>query len=193
MSEVVSFRGTPQVHHSSTLVLVDLHEQNLGDLADNQAIIPALINCNLALSHARSVGMQVAFVRRVAETHSYLPDDHGPRWIHGFMPRRREMVFNRDRASCYASKMFSDVMGRANHEYALCGLFGKSESLMTIIDAFHRNHRVTYLADASACLVAGGMRCYEVHRALLEIIGQFSPISETRDWMQQTRQSIERS
>jgi nicotinamidase-related amidase len=180
-----------RVRHPSTLVLVDLHEQSIDDVASNHAIIPALINCNLALSHGRAIGMQVAFVRRVAAMRPSYSDDHGPRWIQGFMPRPSEMVFDRERASCYASKTFSDVMNRANHEYALCGLFNESESLMTIVDAFHRNHRVTYLADASACLVTGKMRSYEVHRALLGIIGQFNPIAETREWIRATTLQVE--
>ena len=191
MSKIVSLRGTSRMRHPSTLVLVDLHEQGAFDIADNQDIFSALVNCRIALSHARTFGIDVAFVRRVEGGQLFESDAHGPKWLPGFVPRPSDMVFDRNRASCYASPAFTEVMDRANGGYALCGLFPESECLMTIIDAYYRKHQLIYLADASACLVTNGIGSADVHDRLTGIIRHFSPISDTREWVQTTSMSAD--
>jgi nicotinamidase-related amidase len=186
MNQVISLREALRARRSSTLVLVDLHEQADCDIESNQEVIAALTNCRAALSHARACGMQVAFVRSIAEAQLFNTENDGPRWLPGFMPRRSEMIFDRDRPSCYASTAFADVMKGTNSQYALAGLFGESACLSTVIDGFHRNHRLTYLADASASHATGNMRSSEVHRMLAGIISQYSSVIETRHWIQLT-------
>ena len=191
MSKIVSLRGTSRRRHRSTLVLVDLHEQGAFDIADNHDIFSALVNCRIALSHARTFGIDVAFVRRVEGGQLFGSDAHGPKWLPGFVPRSSEMVFDRSRASCYTSPVFTEVMDRANGDYALCGLFAESECLMTIIDAYYRNHKLIYLADASACLVTGNIGSADMHDRLTGIIRHFGPISATREWVHTTSASAE--
>jgi isochorismate hydrolase len=135
------------------------------------------------LSHARTIGMRVAFVRRVAETQLFGIHDKGPRWFPGFIPRRADMVFDRDRPSCYASAAFADVMKGRNMQYVVAGLFGDSACLATAVDAFHRDHRLTYLADASTSRAIGNLKDSEVHRVLEGIIGKYATVLRTRDWI----------
>jgi hypothetical protein len=88
-----------------TLVLVDLHHDLLGgaEMLANRMPAEAIANCRMALRHARACGIPVAFTRQVAPSVSMLASPVYPRWIEGFEPKRWDMVFDRQRPSCYAS------------------------------------------------------------------------------------------
>jgi nicotinamidase-related amidase len=73
-----------------TLVLVDLQQEYI---AAPRVLAPeetkgALANCRAALAHARAMGIPVAFAR----------------WIEGFEPHGIDMIFERNRPSCYAGR-----------------------------------------------------------------------------------------
>jgi nicotinamidase-related amidase len=68
----------------------------------------------------------------------------------------------------------------------LAGFAGESACLSTLIDAFHRNHRVTYLSDASASHAPEDMSADEVHRAVSKISGLYGEVYETEEWIAST-------
>jgi nicotinamidase-related amidase len=68
----------------------------------------------------------------------------------------------------------------------LAGFAGESAYLSTMIDAFHRNHKVTYLCDASASHALEDMSADEIHRAVSKISGIYGEVFETADWIEQT-------
>ena len=118
----------------------------------------------LALRHARTCGIPVAFTRQVAPSASMLDSPVYPRWIEGFEPKRRDMVFDRQRPSCYTSAEFCDMADDIAGNYVVAGQFGELSCLSTAIDALHRDHRPTFLTDALvSCshedLSAGAMMC----------------------------------
>jgi hypothetical protein len=49
--------------------------------------------------------------------------------------------------------------------------------------AFHRNHEVTFLRDASASHALDDMSADDVHRAVSRISGLYGEVYETTDWI----------
>jgi nicotinamidase-related amidase len=65
----------------------------------------------------------------------------------------------------------------------LVGFAGESACLSTMVDAFHRNHRVKYLVDASASHELIGMAADDVHFAISRIAALYGDVLTTHDWM----------
>jgi hypothetical protein len=61
----------------------------------------------------------------------------------------------------------------------------ESSRLSTLIDAFHRNHKVTYLRNASASH-ALDVSAAEIHRAVSKISRLYGDVHETDDWIAST-------
>ncbi len=57
------------------------------------------------------------------------------------------MVFERSKPSCYASREFAIAMTEGGGHFVLAGFSGEGSCLATAMDAFHRDHKVTFLAD----------------------------------------------
>ena len=60
------------------------------------------------------------------------------------------MIFERNKPSCYASREFANAMTAGGGHFVLAGFSGEGACLATVMEAFHRDHHVTFLADASA-------------------------------------------
>ena len=56
-------------------------------------------------------------------------------------------------------------------KFIMAGFAGEAACLSTAIDAFHRGHHVTYLADASASHGLGDRPSAEVHDFVRQLIG----------------------
>ena len=152
MKNVVNLRSYSNVSLIPTLVLLDLQQEyiaapRLFSLPEAEA---ALENCRLALTHARRVGLPVAFLRMVDQSPFFNPVLSYSHWISGFEPLTSEMVFERSKPSCYANREFAHAMSEGGGHFVLAGFSGEAGCLATAVEAFHRGHRVTYLADASA-------------------------------------------
>src|SRR3979409_1786278 len=122
----------------------------------------ALDNCRRVLDHAREIGLPVAFMRLLNESAFFNRATPFVRWIEGFEPYRNEMVFERSSPSCYSCEPFAALMNQSRGGIVLAGFAGESACLSTLIDAFHRNHKVTYLCDASASHALDDMSADEV-------------------------------
>jgi nicotinamidase-related amidase len=176
------WRGTP------TLVLVDLHRSWL-DVANDVAgedISSALANCRVALCHARTYGMPVAFVRLIDEPVRFGDPVRFPVWFDGFEPNRMDMVFDRQKPSCYANADFADMADHIGGHCVLAGLFGETSCLSTVVDAHHRNHRFTYLADASASRAVQGVSPASVHETVAGIVALYAGVESTQAWIRRT-------
>jgi nicotinamidase-related amidase len=96
------------------------------------------------------------------------------------------MVFERSSPSCYSSEPFAALVNHSQGGIVLAGFAGESACLSTLIDAFHRNHKVTYLSDASASHALDDMPADEIHRAVSKISGVYGEVYETTDWIAST-------
>ncbi len=193
-SSVIDLWSYADPSDAPTLVLVDLQQEYL---SPPRALAvtgcrAALTNCALALAHARRHGFPVAFVRWVGRSPYFNPATRFGSWIDGFQPTGADMVFERDRPSCYASESFEEVIGHSGGNIILAGFAGETACLSTAIDAFHRGHRVLYLADASASHSLEEIDAATVQRTVSKIVKLYGDAVDTQTWINSTSKRMRR-
>jgi nicotinamidase-related amidase len=188
VTSIVSLRTFANSSNVPIVVLVDMQQEYLAKprLLAISKIDRALDNCRRVLDHAREIGLPVAFMRLLNESAFFNRATPFVRWIEGFEPYRNEMVFERSSPSCYSCEPFAALMNQSRGSIVLAGFAGESACLSTLVDAFHRNHRVTYLCDASASHALEDVPADEIHRAVSKISGLYGEVYETTDWIAST-------
>jgi nicotinamidase-related amidase len=111
-------------------------------------------------------------------------------WIPGFEPLTSEMVFERSMPSCYANREFGHAMTVSGGHVVLAGFSGEAGCLATAVEAFHRGHSVTYLADASASLGLNQIPAASVHETVVELIGLYGEVTTTREWISEQSANV---
>jgi nicotinamidase-related amidase len=192
MRNVVNLRSYSTVSRIPTLVLLDLQQEytaapRLFSAPKGEA---ALENCRMALAHSRRMGFPVAFLRMVGRSPFFNPVLSYSHWIPGFEPLTSEMVFERSMPSCYANREFGHAMSEGGGHLVLAGFSGEAGCLATAVEAFHRGHSVTYLADASASLGLNQLPAASVHETVVELIGLYGEVTTTQDWIAEQRASV---
>ena len=188
MSSIVDIRAFFSSAAAPTLVLLDLQQEYLAGrrMLAQKDREPALQNCRDALAHARRMDFPVAFVRWAGRSAFFNTATSNTRWIERFEPRGSDMVFERDKPSCFSCRLFADVMATSGGPIVLAGFSGETACLSTAIDAFHLGHDFIYLADASASHAVGGTSGEEVHAMLSEIIRLYGAVADTQGWVRST-------
>lgn len=188
MPSVANLRTFANSSDVPIVVLVDMQQEYLAKprLFAISKIDCALGNCRRILDHSRRIGLPVAFIRTLNESAFFNRATPFVRWIDGFEPCRNEMVFERSSPSCYSSEPFAALVNQSHGGIVLAGFAGESACLSTLIDAFHRNHKITYLSDASASHALDDMSADEVHRAVSRISGLYGEVYGTTDWIAST-------
>jgi nicotinamidase-related amidase len=188
VTSVVSLRTFANSSSVPIVVFVDMQQEYLAKprLLAISEIDRALDNCRKVLDHSRRVGLPVAFMRLVNESAFFNRATPFVRWIEGFEPYRNEMVFERSSPSCYSCEPFTALVNQSRGGIVLAGFAGEAACLSTLIDAFHRNHKVTYLCDASASHALDDVSADEIHRAVSKISGLYGEVYETTDWITST-------
>jgi nicotinamidase-related amidase len=192
MRNVVNLRSYSNISRIPTLVLLDLQQEYIASprLHSNPKAEAALENCRGALAHARAMGYPVAFLRMVGRSPFFNPVRSYSHWIHGFEPLTSEMVFERSMPSCYANREFGHVMTESGGHFVLAGFSGEAGCLATVVEAFHRGHRVTWLADASASLGLNRIPAASVHETVGELIGLYGEVTTTREWISEASTGV---
>jgi nicotinamidase-related amidase len=193
MNQVIYLRALSDSSVAPCLVLVDMQQEyvtgsRLMALPNADA---ALANCRAALDHARSKGFPVAFLRQVSRSAYFNPATTFSGWIKGFEPTGADMIFERENPSCYSSKLFAQLMDGCGGHFALAGFAGETACLSTAIDAFHRGHRFSYLADASASHGLRELSAADVQNAVTGIVGVYGEIVSTRGWISESPTNAE--
>jgi nicotinamidase-related amidase len=176
---VIQFRSHKRQGEQPVLVLAGLHQSHQPDPRSLEAV---LRNCENILASARAAHLPVAFVRRVAPAQSLSEPQVYPQWLKGFEPRRNDMVFDVTKASCYSNIEFAQAMEYSDGHFAIAGLLGETTCLATGIDAYHRLHRFTYLADASACQNNGAVPAAIFHEAVSQVMSSYGDVMESAQW-----------
>lgn len=188
MNRIVSLRALIDPSLAPCLVLVDLQQEYVAE--SRLMAVPeagaALTKCRIALRHARAMGFPVAHFRQVCRSSFFNPTTTFGGWIDGFEPVGSDMIFDRDRPSCYSSRSFAELMETCGGHFVLAGFAGETACLSTSIDAFHRNHRFTYLHDASASHGLGDFAASTIQQATTEIIGVYGNVLDTESWINVT-------
>lgn len=186
MNTIVDFRSYTTARGLPTIVFVDMQREYLATprIIAIPEIREALENCRKLLAYARNFGLPIAFVRWLDRSTPFF-NQATPfaNWIEGFEPERSEMIFERNRPSCYSSEGFAKLMEHGDTEIVIAGFAGESACLSTMVDAFHRNHRITYLKDASASHRLADMAAAEVHSAIVRIAALYGDVADTDGWI----------
>jgi nicotinamidase-related amidase len=185
MNQVIYLRALSDSSVAPCLVLVDMQQEYVAGsrLMALPGADAALANCRTALDHARSRGFPVAFLRQFSRSAFFNPATGFSGWIKGFEPTGADMVFERENPSCYSSKLFAQFMDGCGGHFALAGFAGETACLSTAIDAFHRKHSFSYLADASASHELGDLSAADVHNAVTGIVSVYGEIVSTHAWI----------
>jgi nicotinamidase-related amidase len=188
MSSVIDLRAYVNPSVIQTLVLVDLQQEYIASprVLALEETKGALANCRAALAHARAMGLPVAFVRWIDRTPIFNKASRFSRWIEGFEPHGVDMIFERNRPSCYASADFAEVIGGGGGSFVLAGFAGEAACLATAIDGFHRGHGITFLADASASHALDDIAAKDVHRVISTVAGLYGEVLTTKSWIART-------
>ena len=90
-----------------------MQERNYEELACERGfdLARSLENCMSAITHARNMGMPIAFTRHAERYGSF---ERSAAWISGFEPKRADMVFERQQPSCYANQLFDAATSRVH-------------------------------------------------------------------------------
>lgn len=186
---IINFRAYANPRIVPTLVLVDMQQEYIAApraLALEDAP-KALDAARQALDHARTNGFPVAFMRWIDNAPFFNPNSRFARWIEGFEPHGCDMIFERNRPSCYASREFTDMMGRSGQPFVMAGFAGETACLSTAIDAFHRGHSFTFLEDASASHALEHTSAADAHRAVADIVRLYGDVTDARSWIASTQ------
>jgi nicotinamidase-related amidase len=188
MTDIVDLRTYVHGAGGRLLVMVDLQMRTYAELAGDPAcdIAGALDNCMSAIRHARASGVPIAFTRHTAVPESMDSSEHSA-WIEGFEPKRSDMVFERQQPSCYANRLFEDIVSQTG-SFAIAGLVAEEACLATAIDAAHRGHRVTFLSDASVSRGRLGADARSAHIVTTKAMEMFTDVRATRHWLIATSQ-----
>jgi nicotinamidase-related amidase len=187
MRNVINFPSYANTGAAPTLVLLDLQQEYVASprLFAMPHAASAIENCRSALTHARRLGLPVAFFRMLGRTPYFNPAQAYSRWIPGFEPVGSDMVFERNKPSCYANREFAHAMSESGGHFVLAGFSGEAGCLATAVEAFHRDHKVTFLADASASHGLERIAAPMVHETVTEMISLYGTVTTTRSWIAQ--------
>jgi len=188
VTSVVSLRTFINSADTPTVVFVDMQQEYTATprLLAIPDIDPALANCRRVLDHSRAMGLPIAFVRMLDDSAFFNRATPFVRWIEGFEPHRNEMIFERSSPSCYASELFASLMSQNRGGIVLAGFAGESACLSTLVDGYHRGHKVAYLADASASHALDDLSAAEIHRAISKVSSLYGDVYETSEWIAST-------
>jgi len=186
---VVNFRAYANPRTVPTLVLLDLQQEYVSPprALALEGAPAALEHCRAALEHARACGFPVAFLRWIDNAPFFNPNSRFARWIEGFEPHGCDMIFERNRPSCYAAREFAEFMGKSGQPFVIAGFAGETACLSTAVDAFHRGHSFTFLADASASHQLDNSDAQGAHRAVTDIMRLYGEVLDTRSWINATQ------
>jgi nicotinamidase-related amidase len=191
LNNIVNIRSFTTARGVPIVVFLDMQKEYIATprLIAIPEIERALDNCKKVLTHARSAGLPIVFLRWLNKSSPFF-NAATPfvGWIDGFEPQRNEMIFERKQPSCYSSDGFSQLMEHGGNEVVLVGFAGESACLSTIVDAFHRNHRIVYLKDASASHGLVDMAPFDVHDAVSRIAALYGTVASTDAWIMQETQ-----
>ena len=174
-----------------TLVLIDMHlDLAREEMASAALFSEALANCRAALRHARACGVPVAFTRQVAAPATMVTSPAYPRWIEGFEPTRWDMVFDRQRPSCYTSGEFAEVADELGGNYVMAGRFAQLSCLSTAVDALHHDHRPMVLSDALMCAPQNDFVVPVMQQAVTSILSHYADTATTQTWIRATSRKV---
>ena len=186
---IINFRAYANPRVVPTLVLLDLQQEYVAAprALALEGASAALENCRAAILHARASGFPIAHMRWLDNSPFFNPNSRFSRGIEGYEPHGSDMLFERNRPSCYANRDFAEIVGKSGAPFVLAGFAGETACLATAIEAFHRGHNFSFLKDASASHALDSVNAADAHRAVSDIIRLYGEVIGTQDWIKATQ------
>jgi nicotinamidase-related amidase len=145
-----------------------------------------LANCRRLLETARTMRIPVAHARQLRNEAHFNPHSSFADWIEGFRPLPGEMVFERAQPSLYSSAEFAAFFEHIRDPaLVMAGLFAAHAGLSTAVAAYHRRHRLIFLGDCSASAPLGALSGADAHRAVCDVIAQYSEVASLSAFLHQ--------
>lgn len=164
------------------IAFVDLQVEHISDGRAYcvKEVEPWIDNCQRLLDAVRELRLPVAHFRQLRSSVFFNEKTVYSQWIKDFRPRANEAIYERQLPSCYANKAFSDYIDRVNQPIIiLAGLTADQSCLSTVIEAYHRNHHVIYVSDASSNPALGNLCEEESHKIVSNIISLYAEVTTT--------------
>ena len=166
-------------------------------LADDRALRlpdpePAIENCRRIVRFARAHGLPLVLTRW-RQRGKFLSDLDGfAGWLDGLAPQGSDMVFEKSTPSCYGNRAFAEMMASGGGDHAvIAGFTGALACLSTIVDGYHRGHKLTFVSDASASHRLDGGPPAETDRLVASLIGLYGPVVTTEVWMRSLQAALD--
>lgn len=178
----VNISAYKDIDDTPLLVLVDLQREYL--CADRRlglhAPEAAIKNCTVLVEWARSCRIPIAFVRWTQPGKLFSRGGDFSGWIEPCSPAGSDMIFERAWPSCYASAEFAQMMENGGGRNAiLAGFTGSMACLATVVDGAQRQHRFTFVSDASLSHAIRDHGQLQVHAMATLLISQFAHVVQT--------------
>lgn len=183
-SNVISLRADGQARGVPLLVLVDLQQEYVseGRLHQIRDVKGPLENCRRLIEAARMDRWPIANVRWLQRADHFNRKLKFSSWIEDFRPQASDMVFEKEGASCFSDKAFSEMMEHGAGDIAvIAGFTGAIACLATALDGAARGHTMIFSADASASRGAGTLDDPSAHTAATFVISQHARVETTED------------
>ena len=180
--QILPFQKRPTHKDEPLVCFADLQVEYVvqGRALALEQFTPWMENCRRLLSFARQNRMSISHFRQLWNKPFLNAATPFASWIEEFRPRPSEMNFDRQLPSCYAAEDFVSVLDNIeNPHLILAGLTGHGACLATVLDGFHRKHRITYVADASWTPALGALTPAAAHACVSEIIGCYADVVHT--------------
>lgn len=183
-SRIIPFPNPDQLFDNTIFLFLDLQLEYTasGRAYALQNSRECLDNCRRLLEVARSAKLNIAHFRQLLPGAFFNPETEFSKWIEEFRPRPNEMVFERDQPSVYSNGAFESFVNEiAWPELVVCGLTAEMSCLSTAIDAAHREHKVTFVSDASASRSLDKYTEEQSHEAVTKIIDMYVELASTEE------------
>jgi nicotinamidase-related amidase len=176
-----------------TIIFVDLQKEyecetrRLGF----RSLKSVIENCERLLSHARQHRYPIVFARWLQPANVFNRNAMFSDWIDGFRPNGSEMVFEHNWPSCYSNTDFLQMMDSGGGRNAVvAGLTSSMACLATIVEGAQRNHKFTFISDASVCHPGFNRTESELHEMATTIISHYADVTNTSQWVSKHAGSI---
>jgi nicotinamidase-related amidase len=165
---------------SKVLVVIDIQREYVteGRAFHLKGIAPSLENAGRVLAKAREDGWDIVHVRHLQAGEIFNPESEYSGFVTGFEPIAGELSVVKSNFSSFSSPEFASVMERYKGlEIFVVGYGSTMCCLSTIIEGYHRGHRMVFVADASLAKSTARFDEASTHAYATDILATFSRIT----------------
>ena len=159
------------------LICADLQAQHLGGECAGGLEVS---RCLALLGLWRAELWPVLHLKRIAQAAWFDPASKLTDWAASFRPLPGEMVFEHPLPSAYSSSRFAEYMASLKGVHGLMTGCALDETILaTVIEGFHRGHRLAVVGDAVTCTCDEDADLYRA--SMMRAAGKFARLVRSSD------------